>query len=97
MSHLKVSQASEDVLVKWDLVLIAQVILWIPEISVSNVSLYLIYRLNDQIKAPKASFIRELFVVSNLIHIKICKNHAAVWPKLSLIYTAFVYRETQIA
>ena len=81
MSHLKVSQASEDVLVKWDLVLIAQVILWIPEISVSNVSLYLIYRLNDQIKAPKASFIREPFTVSNLIHIKICKNRAAAWPK----------------
>ena len=44
----------------------------------------------------KASFIRELFAVSNLTDIKVCKNHAAVWLKLSLIYTALVYCETQI-
>ena len=48
------------------------------------------------LNVSKASFIRELFVVSNLIHIKVCKNHAAVWLKLSLIYTALVYCETQI-
>ena len=34
--------------------------------------------------------------MSNLIHIKVCKNHAAVWLKLSLIYKALVYCETQI-
>ena len=33
---------------------------------------------------------------NKVIHIKVCKNHAAVWLKLSLIYTALVYCETQI-